>query len=429
MDELFDVIVVGAGLAGSAAACRLAQQGLEVVLVERGPYPGAKNLSGGVLYGKVLEELIPDYWDKAPLERAITRDVVAFMNAETAFQIDFRNPAFAAHHNAYSVLRGKFDRWLGEQAEEAGAALVSGIKVDRVLVENNRAVGIAAGDEEMRARVIILADGANSFLAQQVGLRGRFDPAHLGVGVKELIGLPRETIEERFNLSGEEGAAYGIVGFATRGVAGGGFLYTNRESLSIGLVMHLDELIETGIRPAEVMEDFLAHPMIEPLIRGGKLLEYGAHLVPEGGLAMMPRLYMDGLLVAGDAAGLSVNNGFVVRGMDLAIGCGLSAAETVLEARASGDFSAGSLSRYQQRLEQSFVLKDMRTYAGSAAFMKNHRLYQAYPNLLASLMTGIYAHDAQPREHLFSIAMQSLKESGVSLFDLARDGWKGARSL
>ncbi len=429
MDDKVDVIIVGAGLAGCAAALQLAREGLEVVLVERGSYAGAKNLSGGVLYGRVLEQLLPDYWQQAPLERVITREVVTFLDQDTAFNVDFRNPRFAESHNAYSVLRAKFDRWLADQCEEAGVMLVTGIKVERVLVQDGKAVGIVAGEDEMLADVVILADGANSFLAEQLGLRRRFDPAHLAVGVKELIGLPRETIEERFNLSGDEGAAYGLVGYATRGIAGGGFLYTNRESISIGVVMHLDEVIEHGIKPAEVIEDFLAHPCIEPLVRGGRLLEYGAHLVPEGGLAMLPKLSMAGLLVTGDAAGLSVNNGFVVRGMDLAIGSGMLAAQTVLEARQKNDFGEEAMRRYAQLMEESFVLKDMRTYAGAPGFMKNKRLYQNYPAFLSHLMSGIYQHDGQPKPHLYTLALSSLKESGLSVLDVARDGWKGVRSL
>lgn len=430
MEEKFDVIIVGAGLAGSAAALKLAQAGLEVVLIERGPYPGAKNLSGGVLYGPILHDLVPNYWEEAPIERYITNDRVVFMTEQASFNIDFKNQIFKEPpYNAISVLRGKFDRWLAEKAEEAGAMLVPGIKVDRVIVEDNRAVGIVAGDEEMRTDVVILADGANSFLAEQLGLRKPFNPAHMAVGVKELIGLPKETIEERFNLTGDEGVAYGLVGYATQGVAGGGFLYTNKESLSVGLVMHLDELLETGKKPAEMMEDFLANQLIAPLIRGGKMLEYGAHMVPEGGLAMTPQLVMDGLLVTGDAAGLSINNGFVVRGMDLALSTGMSAAEAVLSAKKNEDFSAASLGVYQQLVDQSFVMKDMHTYAGAPSFMKTERLYAAYPEMLVSLMTQIYTHTGQPKNHLVPIAMKSLKKSGVSLFNLAGDGLKGARSL
>ncbi len=429
-EDKYDAIVVGAGMAGNAAALALARAGLEVVVIERGPYPGSKNLSGGVLYGRVLHQLIPNYWEEAPVERYVTNDVVTFMTGEAFVNLDFKTQAFAAPpYNAFTVLRGKFDRWFAEKAEAAGAMYVPGIRVDKVLRQDGRVVGVAAGDEEIHANVVIAADGANSFLTQEAGLRPRPPAGQVGIGVKELVGLPRATIEERFHLSGNEGAAYSIVGFATRGVSGGGFLYTNLDSLSVGLVLNLEELVQAKLKPGDIFEEFLAHPMLAPLLKDGALLEYGAHLVAEGGMALVPRLYTDGMLVAGDAAGLSVNNGFVIRGMDLAIGSGVAAAETVIEAKSRKDFSAQSLGAYQQKLESSYVMADMRTYARAPRFLQNERLYRAYPEVLTGLMQRIYDQQAQPKQHLMQAMMQSLKEGGLSLFDLARDGLNGGRDL
>jgi electron transfer flavoprotein-quinone oxidoreductase len=430
MEDKFDAIIVGAGVAGSTAAYLLARQGLQVVLIERGPYPGSKNLSGGVLYGRILEQVIPNYWEEAPVERCITNQVVTFLTGETHFNIDFKTQAFSRPpYNAFTVLRAKFDRWLAEKAEAAGAMLVPGIRVDKVLKENGRVVGVAAGEEEMRADVVIAADGAFSFVTQAAGLRGKPPPETAAIGVKQVIGLPRETIEDRFHLIGDEGAAYAIVGYATRGISGGGFLYTNKESLSVGLVMRIDELVKNKVKSGEMLEEFLQHPMLVPLIKGGKLLEYGAHIVPEGGLAAVPRLYMDGMLVTGDAAGLGVNTGFVVRGMDLAIGSAIAAAETVLEAKAKGDFSAQSLSAYQKKLDQSYGMADMRTYARAPHFFENKRLYTTYPEMLSCLMTQIYTENAVPQEHLLPLLMKSAKENHISLFDLARDILEGVRAL
>jgi electron transfer flavoprotein-quinone oxidoreductase len=301
--------------------------------------------------------------------------------------------------------------------------------VEGVVKEGEQVVGVSAGGEQMFADVIIAADGASSFLAQQAGLRGPVKPEESAVGVKEVIGLPRETIQDRFRLNGDEGAAYNIVGFATRGVTGGGFLYTNLESLSIGLVIHLEDLMRARLKPAEIFEDFLAHPMIAPLIRGGKLLEYGAHLVPEVGFKRMPALSTGGMLLVGDAAGLGVNNGFVIRGMDLAIGSAAAAAETVLAARAAGDFSASGLARYRKKLDESFVLADMRTYAGTGDFFKNERLYKDYPALLAGILTNIYRQEGVPKKHVTASLLEALRASPVGLLDLARDLLKGARSL
>lgn len=428
-EDKFDVIIVGAGVAGSTAAYRLASQGLEVVLVERGPFPGSKNLSGGVLYGRVLERLFPNYWEEAPVERCITNQIVSFLTAGAHFNIDFKTQAFQHNHNAYSVLRARFDRWLAEQAEAAGAMLVPGIKVDHVLKEGEQVVGVIAGGEEMRADVVIAADGVTSFLTQDAGLRPKPRPENSAIGVKELIGLPREVIEERFHLKGNEGTAYSIVGFATQGVAGGGFLYTNTDSLSVGLVMKVDDLVRNKVRSGDMLEAFLHHPMLAPLIEGGQLLEYGAHLVPEGGLKNMPPLSTGGMLVVGDSAGFGVNNGFVVRGMDLAINSALVAADTVLAARARADFSARSLAEYQARLEQSYSMADMRTYRRTPRFFENHRLYTVYPEMLANFMTRIYTEDAAPKQHAVPMLLQSLRECDVSLLDLLFDTLDGARSL
>jgi electron transfer flavoprotein-quinone oxidoreductase len=429
-EDKYDVIVVGAGMAGNAAALVLARAGLEVVVIERGPFPGSKNLSGGVLYGRVLHQLVPNYWEEAPVERFITNDVVSFVTGDSFFNLDFKTQAFGEPpYNAFTVLRSKFDRWFAEKAEAAGAMLVPGIRVDRVLREGGSVVGVAAGDDEIRADVVIAADGANSFLAQEAGLRSRLPTGQVGLGVKGLVGLPRQAIEERFHLAGNEGAAYSIAGFATREVSGGGFLYTNQDSLSVGLVLNLEETVRAKLKPGDIFEDFLAHPLLAPLLKDGKLLEYGAHLVAEGGVEMVPRLYTDGMLVAGDAAGLSVNNGFVIRGMDLAIGSGMAAAETAIEAKARHDFSAASLSAYQQKLERSYVMADMRTYARAPRFLRNERLYKAYPEVLTGLMTRIYDQQGQPKQHLMQALMQSLKASRISLFDLARDGLEGGRDL
>jgi len=333
-------------------------------------------------------------------------------------------------YNAVTVLRAKFDRWLAEKAEEAGAMIVTGIKVEKVIKEGNRVIGISTGDEEMLADVVIAADGINSFISQEAGLRGEIKLEHLAVGAKALIELPRATIEERFHLTGNEGTAYAILGEATHGVAGGGFLYTNQESLSIGIVMRLDDLVKERVKPPEVLDDLLEHPMIAPLVKGGTMTEYGAHLTGEGGLNMVPqKLYTDGMLIIGDAAGFTINSGLVIRGMDLAIGSGMAAAEAVIEAKKKGDFSENSLSAYSRNLEESFVMKDLKFYAKAPGFMESDRLYKDYSSVVNKLFNKVYTHDLTPKEHLMKVATKSFKECGISMFDLAKDGIMGVRAL
>lgn len=430
-EDKYEVIIIGGGLAGLSAAYRLAQAGVEVVVVERGDYSGSKNLSGGVLYSRVLDKLIPGFWEEAPYERVITNYLTTLMGKEDYVNLEYKSKALGnAPFNAVSVLRGKFDRWLAEKAEEAGAMLVTGIKAEKVLKEGNRIVGISTGDEEMLADVVIAADGINSFIAEEAGLRGNIKLEHLAVGAKAVIELSPETIAERFALTGREGAAYAMLGEATHGIAGGAFLYTNHASISLGIVMRLDDLVKEKAKPNDVLDDLLEHPMVTPLIKDGKMIEYGAHLTGEGGLHMVPsKLHADGLLIVGDAAGFTINSGLVIRGMDLAIGSGIAAAEAIIEAKAKGDYSANTLSAYSRNLDESFVMKDLRLYSKAPDFMETDRLYKKYALMANNLFGKIYDHHLDPKEHLLKTAMKSLQDSGISVFDVIKDGIKGVRAL
>jgi electron transfer flavoprotein-quinone oxidoreductase len=247
----FDVAVVGAGPAGSVAAYRLAKAGLSVVQIERGVTPGSKNVSGGVLYGRVLDDLLPGYANEAPVERKITRHAAMLMTKDSAVALDYSSRLLAEPVNAVTVLRANFDPWLAAKAEEAGAFLMTGVRVDSLLTEPGLSgaptvVGLRAGDDELRTRVVIAADGVNSFLGRSVGLTTKPPTNQLGIGIKAVVGLPRRAIEDRFALADDEGAAFALVGDCTLGVGGGGFLYTNTESLSLGVVLRLDDLLRSA---------------------------------------------------------------------------------------------------------------------------------------------------------------------------------------
>lgn len=430
MEYDFDVIVVGAGVAGTVAATQLARNGHEVLLVERGTEPGSKNLSGGVFYSRVMEQVFPDFVTEAPVERVITRNTLSFLNEASAVNIDYWDKCLAEPVNAVSVLRAHLDPWLGEQAEEAGVAIIPGIKVDRLLREGTHFTGIEAAGEEMRAKVTIVAEGVNSFLAQEAGVRRKFDPKHLGLGVKSVIHLGEERVKERFNLTGNEGAAYAIVGDATMGVPGGGFLYTNKDTVSIGVVLMLDKLTQSGLASSKIHDHLVTHPYFEPFLRGGELLEYGCHLVAEGGEVMQEDIVHDGLVLIGDAAGFTLNTGLTVRGMDLAAGSAISAARAVDEALGKGDYSRIQLNSYVKDYQSTFVGKDMHTYRHAPGFLENDPLmFTEVGPLLADIFHRAYNHDLTPRKHLGIVAKDAFAASGIKIRDLVRTGIGAIRAL
>src|SRR5664279_613199 len=432
-DPDFDVIVIGAGIAGCVTAYQLAQQGRSVALIERGESPGSKNLSGGVFYCRGIQEVFPQFLAEAPIERHITRNCINFLNAENCVGIDYTDSRLNDPVNAVTVLRAKLDMWLGEQCEQAGVMLMPGVRVDAVVTEHapsgTRVVGVSAGEDLLRCNVVVAADGVNSFISQDVGLRSKPPMHQLAVGVKSVVSLPRKTIEDRFNLRGDEGAALAFVGDCTEGVGGGGFLYTNTDSLSIGIVLRLDDLTASGKSSTEIFDHFLENRVVASYLEGGELSEYGCHLVAEGGLDMVGEIAMDGMVVVGDAAGLTLNTGLTVRGMDLAVSSAVAASAAIHEALERGDTSKQGLSGYRTRLFAGPAGQDMRTYAKAPSFLERPRMYREYGELAGAILYDVFNHDQTPRRHLIKVARTALKRSPITVRNLISDGIGGGRAL
>ena len=427
-EERFDVIVVGAGMAGCTAAYLMAKAGLEVLVIERGETIGSKNVTGGRLYSHSLEKIFPDFAKEGPVERKITKERLSFVTATGATTVEYAAEKLGEQGKAtYSVLRSHFDPWLAGKAEEAGAMFITGIRVDEVMVRDGKVCGVVAGGEEMEADVVLLADGVNSLLAQQLGMKKELDPRQTAVGVKEVIQLGEEKINDRFGVVDGEGAAILYAGDVTGGNIGGGFLYTNKDSVSIGIVTTIDDIGRNDLAPRDMVERLKAHPSVAPLIKDGKVIEYSAHLVTEGGYDMIPTLYKDGVLLAGDAAAFVMNLGFTIRGMDLVIESGRLAAETIIAAKEKGDFSAATLAAYKTALDNSFIMKDMKHYRKMPEFIENHRIFEQYPELLDDIVSGMFLMYGQEPVKFTKKAMAAVKK--VGLMNLMKDGIKGMGAL
>lgn len=426
----FDAVVVGAGPAGTAAAYTLAKAGAKVGLIERGVYPGAKNVMGGILYRQPVDAVIPGFWKEAPLERHIIEQQYWTLSPESMTAVKHRDPRFGKEpYNRFSVLRAKFDAWFARQADEAGAYLLTKTVVEDLLIRGGRVVGVRTDrpDGELLADVVVLADGVNSLLAKKLGLRKKIDTEHVALAVKGIVSLPRETIESRFGLEKDEGAAIDIYGEMAPG-QGAGFIYTNKDSLSVGLGVVLKDIVAHRARPYELLENMKNHPAVRPLLAGGKLLEYMAHLIPEGGYRAMPKLYGAGVLVVGDAA--MMVNGFHREGSNLAMTSGKLAAETILWARDRNDFSEAALSRYERVLRESFVLKDLKKYKNLPGFTAARpHLFSVYPRMLNDSASEFITVDSMPKREKHRKIRREIVGARRSLFKVAADIIRGIRAF
>jgi electron transfer flavoprotein-quinone oxidoreductase len=418
--EQFDVIIVGAGPAGATAGYMLAKEGLNVLMVERGQAPGSKNVSGGLIYSQTVAEIYPEFWSSAPVERAITSHHLVMLGDRSSVALDYTSEEAAKPpYNAFSVLRAKFDPWMAQQAEAAGAALITGVAVDALLVKDGRVVGIQAGPDELYADVVVVAEGTRALLLKMAGLRDEFHPHDVSLGVKEIISLPESTIQERFQCTPDTGTAYTLVGH-TCGIEGGGFLYTNRASLSLGLVVKIDSLYKSKMQPHQVLDEFKAHPQVARLIDGGEVVEYSAQTVHRGGFHLANRLYGNGYVVVGSAARLLLNNIATLRGMDFAVLSAAAGAQAILSARVKNAFDAASLSEYEKILKGTSIYQDWQTFKDVYPLLENGRLFDLYPNLAANVLEKLFAPTSQPSQKVLAGLREEMRGK-VSMLTLMKD--------
>lgn len=441
MDEKFDCIIVGAGIAGLAAAMILARNNMKFLLIEKGDFAGAKNISGGVLWGTDLARLVPEYWKEKDggWERFINHRRLTFMDEQSTFSMDFKSSHLdEPPYPGVVVLRSKFDRWLAEKVQEAiegsdyatESFIATNIKVDEVLMEDDKAVGIRTGEEEFHADSVIIAEGVNNLLTRQVGLQDDYVPAdHMLTGIKEVIRFDQKVLEDRFQLDGLSGMSNEFVGYATDGVEGGGFLYTNRDTISLGLVAGIKDMREKEKSPHDILNHFKQHPVIRDTIKGGEVVEYSAHVVSSGDKRAMPRqLYKDGVLLCGEAANLLINAGKAIQGMDFALRSGIIGAETIIKAKEQGDFSSQTLQEYRQALDESYVMKDINNFQDAVHMLHSPEMFRDIPNLVCDFGRKFFTIDNEPTQKSRKLFSASVKKHS-SYWDLIKIGFKGAKSL
>ena len=396
MTDKFEAAVVGAGPAGISAAYMMAKSGVNVVVLERGEFPGSKNVIGGVLYIKTLNDILPGFWKEAPLERNVVEHSYCLMGRKDFSTIKYRRTGPVETPNGFTVLRSKFDRWYAKKAEDAGATMIMKTNVTDLLQEGGRVVGVRTDRGDLRADVTVVSEGANTMLSEKAGLIAKPRPDQMAVAVREIISLPADRISERFGLREGEGAAIHYIGSAFKGLVGFGFVYTNRDSLSVGLGATISTMMKAKVRPYDLMESFKEEPSVAPYIANGLVKEYQAHMIPEGGYGGLPRLASDGVLVAGDSAMLA--NPITGEGADLAVLSGKLAGEAATLAKKAHDFSGRYLDVYRRALAGSFVLRDMKKQEGLLRYIEeNIDIIDRYPEAVNAALEEWFRVDGATR--------------------------------
>ena len=428
-----DIIVVGAGPAGSCAAIAAAKAGKRVVLIERGPFPGSKNMYGGVIYPRILDELIPDWYEHAPIQRWVVRRSTMLLSDTGALNIDYRSNAWGqAPYNGATAYRPDFDNWLAQQAVAAGAELICSTTVTGLLRDaQGRITGITTDrpDGDLTASVVIACDGVNSFVAKEAGVYKKVDASNYTLGVKETLSLPKSVIDERFGVRDNQGVDIEILG-GTSGVNGGGFLYTNLDTIALGVVLKLPKLSAQKKRPEEIIAELKRHPAIAPLIEGAEVTEYSAHVIPEAGLDMMPTMVADGLLVAGDAAALCLAAGIWLEGVNFAMASGMYAGEAAAKAIHNGNTSASGLQSYTKKLNETFVLKDHKKLRKIPHLVLSDRVQHRYPGFVTGIVERMFSvENPHPKPGVRRIVREERKKAGIKLSDLLRDALTGLKGF
>jgi electron transfer flavoprotein-quinone oxidoreductase len=447
MPSEFDVIVVGAGPAGSATALSLARKGVNVLMLEKGKVPGERNMTGGVLYGEFTRgygmiDLVPDFEKSAPVQRRIISNEVFVLShpdwdggkfryyrmTENSLpsKAGFFPMGFDTGHD-YTVLRRSFDRWLADYAVRAGAMLATETTAEGLLMEGGAVVGIRTTHEEIRADLVVDCSGVTSTLVSEAGLRENLVPRQLYHGIKRVYSLEPETLEKRFRVRPGDGRAIFFLGPFMHGIGGGSFLYTNLDSLSVGIVASMDSMIrgttenftEVG-KLADTLDDLAGHPMLAELLEGADVEEYAAHNVPKGYKCILKRPYADGFMAAGDALGSFVKIGPMIDGMRRAIASGMMAAETYVRASSSGSFRGRNLAHYRDLL--SPVYDDVNRSGRDGFIAESSVVYSTLPKLLfwSRFMVKTGAIKTKPPPATRKDAIQRIQD-GTSLLQYDED--------
>jgi electron transfer flavoprotein-quinone oxidoreductase len=421
----YDVAVVGAGPAGSAAAIAAAKEGVSVALIERGIYPGAKNVYGGVMYLKVLDRLVPSWRDEVPYERWVTKRHTMILEERSSVTFSFHDETWGEPpYNGATVLRSRFDPWLSLKAQQEGAELltattISDIQIEEFGPEAKISLGVADSSSRIVCRSLVLAEGALGLLSESIGLGHKRSDKHMTLGVKEVLYLGEDTINERFGVRYDHGVDIEILG-GTKPLVGGGFLYTNKDTVSIGAIVTLESLKAMKVRPEEALEAIKHHPSIAPYVADGKRAEYLAHLIPEGGWKERGELSRSGVFLAGEVASSTLAAGLWLEGINYAIEMGsIAGGHSARYVKSCGKEEI--YSPYSNKVSESFVGKNLRRLRFAPEVVLSKEVQEVLPKVVNELAHELFTvTDPEEKRGVAKSMRDAIRDKGLEANPLIR---------
>jgi len=425
MSEKFDVIIIGGGPAGLSAGYFLSKYGFEILVIERGAKLGSKNVFGGRIYSYPLDKYFEGWRDEAPIQRWVRSERLIALCRDAGVSVEYRR-INRGEYDSFTVFLSDFLEWMGELVESNGGLVATGVKVDKVLIEDGFVNGVEASGDRFTSDYVIFAEGVNSILLERLGVKRKPSTEGYAVGVKEVFRVDGDVINRFFGLGDDEGVAAYVMGGPLTGLRGGGFLYTMKDYISIGAVIHLREPQTKDILVKEIVEDIRLHSFYKALFEEATLVEYSARLVGEAGyINLLDRPYGDGYLVVGDSAGFVLNTGFTVRGVDYAILSGKHAADAIKNSHEAGSRSSEYLKIYYQYLKNGPIYKGLWKYRDIYKVLGDELIYKLLPNLLCNTLDKVYTLEEEPYK-LYDTLKHSMREEGylpillIKLWNLVR---------
>jgi electron transfer flavoprotein-quinone oxidoreductase len=380
----------------------------------------------------MLEKIIPNFREDAPLERHLIEQRFWMVTDRSHTGMHHRSDEFNEEKpNRYTIIRSQFDRWFSKQVQAKGALVICETTVkELVRGKNDEVIGVRTDrdGDVIYADVVVLAEGVSGLLGTRAGLRPAPKPEHVALAVKEMHFLPQETIEARFNLRGDEGVVIEAVGSISKGMTGMGFIYTNKESISLGIGCLVSDFAAKSETPYGLLEAFKKHPSVAPLLQGSEVKEYAAHLIPEGGYKAIPDLFGDGWVMVGDAAQL--NNAMHREGSNLAMTSGRLAGEAIFQVKSRRDpMTKQNLALYKTMIDNSFVMKDLKKYKDMPTLLhtNSQNFFLTSPQLVSKAMDNFLRVDGAAKLDKENATIRSFIKQR-SLRGLFGDAFKLARA-